>query len=165
MAIQFVKDRKPGSALRRHVVVQTGVSVVINTMLSVLFGLAVSHGRDAVPLAGIGGMAFDFFPQTFMITLATVTAVTLATRAGLRRGALEGSVSVEWRPRNAVLRGLLLAFLATALLAPTAGWVLAQTGVQALDLSRFLVLKAVYGVFLALLVAPLAALSAARAQP
>lgn len=64
-------------ALTRHLVLQVAISMVINGGLSLMFGLLVVHGRTGRPLLGPGGIAFDFYPQVFMITFATVFAVTL----------------------------------------------------------------------------------------
>lgn len=141
---------------RRHVFTQTLVSVLINAALSLLFGLATVHGRASVPLGGAGGMAVDFYPQTFMITLATVLAVTLATRAQIRRGRLEPRVAKIPLPRNVLLRALAAAVATTALLAPLAGLILALSGLEALGWRDFLVSKVVFGVALSLALAPLA---------
>lgn len=144
-------------AVRLHLVRQTAISVVVNGVLSLAFGSATAFGRASVPLGGAGGMAFDFFPQTFMITLATVTAVTLATRRQVRLVSIPAHRRTLW-PRPALARAFAAAVVVTLVLAPLAGLTLAVLRLDVLDSSRFLLSKLAYGVLLSVLIAPMAAL-------
>jgi hypothetical protein len=48
---------------------EAAISAVINAAISAGFYLALFHGLAAVPVAGVGGFAFDFVPQSFMVAL------------------------------------------------------------------------------------------------
>lgn len=147
----------------KHVLIQTVVSLLINGVLSLVFGLLVLHGRSAAPLEGQGGVAPDFFPQVFMVTFATVTAVTLATRASLRRGAFAPSgfaAKLLLGAAHPVVRGLVMALGATLALAPICWLGLRAAGVAELSASTFLELKVALGLALSLLIAPLIAAGA-----
>lgn len=69
---------------------------------------------------------------------------------------------MRWLPANALIRALIAAVAATALLAPVARPVMARAGVSTLSWSGFMTLKLMFGLGLAAIVAPLAALASAK---
>ncbi len=144
---------------RKYVTGETVVSTVINTILSVVFAFLAAGGQDRVPLWGGRGMAVDFVPTVFMITLVTTIAVTLITRKRMRAGKVaplpagEGG-PLAWAPRNAFARGFTYASLAAAVLVPLSIGVLHLLRVDELPLMTFVAFKAVYGAVLSLLITP-----------
>jgi hypothetical protein len=48
---------------------EAAISAMINAAISAGFYLALFHGLAAVSVAGVGGFAFDFVPQSFMVAL------------------------------------------------------------------------------------------------
>lgn len=144
---------------RRYIARETGVGLVINTIVSVVFALLVARGRTAVPLWGTDGMALDFVPQTFMISFMTALVVTLMTRKRLRRGEMPPLEAAHAglfarMPQNALTRATLIALLLTTVMTPLCVSILTLLSVTRLSFHAFIVMKAVYGAALALLAAP-----------
>jgi len=150
---------------QNYIVGETVVSVIINSLLSLAFALAVSHGVSAMRLWGVPGMAFDFVPQVFMITFATTLAVTLATRARLRKsrispieGPLPGPLGRA--PKVAIIRALVFSTAAVVLIAPLSILVFGALQITALPTLTFVVFKVIYGAILAAMLAPFIARAA-----
>jgi len=140
---------------RRYVRRETVVGVVINTLLSVAFALAVSRGA---PVA-LATAAIDFGPQVFMVTFATTLAITLIARKRLGAGAIpalprEQGGPLRWAPRNPLLRAVLFGALAAAVLAPLSAGLLLASGLDAVPATAFVLFKALYGALLSFAVAP-----------
>lgn len=135
---------------RRFLNVQLAISAVLNAAISALFVWLMFGGVDFVPLWGMEGLAFDLVPTTFMITLATTIALTIATRAkfggeGARRGL----------PRNPVLRALVFAPLATILIVPPCVLALQLAWTEPWSYQRVMVFKVIYGVALGFVITPI----------
>ena len=148
---------------QRFLGVQLAVSAVLNALISALFVWLVFRGTDRIMLWGSTGLAADLVPTTFMITLMSTIALTLATRGAVRAGRLEGRRS-RWRlPRNPFLRGLLFAAAATILLVPLT--TLALWAIWSGDWSydKVMMFKIAYGVALGFVVTPII-ISAAAAD-
>ena len=156
------------SVHKAYLVRETTISIVVNSVLSLVFALLVSHGKTVMPLWGASGMAFDFVPQLFMMTFATTLAVTLLTRMRLKTGKVASTgVRPPPLPRNALLRAILLGLLAVLVLAPLSIAVLTVLRVTSAPPGAFLLGKVIYGAVVSILIAPpitLAALSQPQRQ-
>jgi len=144
---------------RRYILRESLLSLVINATLSVLFALLVIHGNLAIPLWGLGGMALDFVPQTFMISFATAIAVTLSSRKRLRAGAVKPLTQSEAGPfarlpQNVLVRALLIAATAAIVLSPMSAGALQAFEVTRLPANSFVVMKVLYGALVTLLIGP-----------
>jgi hypothetical protein len=144
---------------RRYIFRETAVSVAVNSLLSIVFALLATHGKAAVPLWGVRGMAVDFVPQTFMVSLATTIAVTIIARKRIRAGTVsplpvdKGGPFVRM-PRHPLGRALSIASIAAVVLSPLGAGVLDILEVTSLPTRSFVMMKALYGAALALLVSP-----------
>jgi hypothetical protein len=143
-------------ALRAYVVKETAISILINAVLSALFVWLMFGGRSQVAVWGAGNLAFDFVPQTFMISLMSVLVPSALTRKRRRAGAIESCEPVlPSLPRNLALRALLLAIVASLVLATAAALLLAAVSPAPLAMSAVWPLKIVYGALVAVIVTPI----------
>jgi len=143
---------------------ETGVSIVINSVLSLLFFLLVFGMRDPIPTWGMGQWVFDFLPQSFMIALMSTLVPGFLTAKKLHAGQI---APIDYRsslPRNLIARALVLAIASAAMGTALVAGIVTITGVEALPHLAALVLKVIYGALLAILVTPLG-LRAALATP
>ena len=136
----------------RYVRKETLIAVGINSALSALFALIVFGGKDAAPVRDV---AFDAFPQSFMIALMTTLVPTALTRRRLRQGAVPPlATGAMPLPRNLLLRALLVA-VTGALVGGGLNWLLLPLLAPELWLfGPLLAFKILYGGLLALLLAP-----------
>jgi hypothetical protein len=103
----------------RYVRIETGISIVLNAVVGAVFVRLMFGGRSTVGLWGTDGLAFDLLPTVFMITLMTTIALTLITRARVRKGAVPPMTDMGPRlPRPAPVRALLLAGAAALAIVP-----------------------------------------------
>jgi hypothetical protein len=144
-------------ALRAYVVKETAISIVINSVLSAFFVWLMFGGRTQVPLWGVGNLAFDFVPQTFMISLMSVLVPSALTRKRRRAGAVGSCEPVlSWLPRNLPLRALLAAVGGVLLFASLGTLLLAALAPDPLPMASVWPMKIVYGALVAVIVTPLA---------
>jgi len=134
---------------------ETGVSIAINAVLSLAFYMLLfgTSGRPAV--GGIGGLAFDFIPQSFAITLMSALVPGSLTISKLARGQLAPQPGHSPLPRSLWLRSLVLASgaaLAGAVVAliVTLGW-----HSSTLAWHEGAAVKILYGALLAWIVTPI----------
>lgn len=144
---------------------ETRISIVLSVIISLLFAWAVFPPGGAIPMGGMGGIAFDLVPTTFMIVLMTTIALSLLTHARRRKGAV-GVLALEagaphWGvrlarrlPRHFLLRAVALALGACAVFIPAMLLILFIARVSDMAFVPFLLFKAVYGAFLAALFTP-----------
>jgi hypothetical protein len=134
---------------------ETLISMAINGVFSLTFFLIVFGQAATVPLWGVGNWVFDMLPQSFMITLMSTLVPGAFTAKRLRAGVLQPSSQQSRLPRSLALRAVLLsvaaALLGTAVVAALA-W---ASGLAALDWLPALILKVLYGIFLAAAVTPI----------
>ncbi len=135
---------------RRFLNVQLAIAAVLNAVISALFVWLMFGGVERIPLWGMNGLAFDLVPTTFMITLATTIALTIATRAKFGSGGARRGV-----PANPVLRALVFAPAATGLIVPPMVLVLALLWQEPWSYGQVMVFKVIYGVALGFLITPL----------
>lgn len=134
---------------------ETGVSVIINAVLSSLLFFVVFGGTEPIPTWGPAGWVLDFVPQSFMIALMSALVPGVLAQRKLRTGAVAALSGTTRLPRNLLVRALALALasavLGTALIA--AGTFAAQQ--ESLAFAVALTLKVAYGALLAALITPL----------
>jgi hypothetical protein len=143
------------SSRTQYIVVETLISVAINTALSVGFVFLVFHGQSQVPPTGRHGIVADMAPQTFMVVLMSCLVPGLLTRRRLLAGTLlwqkgesKAALSHVWLA--AAVGALLATCLVVAISWSTVPYLLP------LGLSfRWLVIgKAFFGMLLAAIVTP-----------
>ncbi len=118
---------------------------------------AVFGGLNAIDLWGRHGLALDFIPQTFMITLMSVLVPTALSRKRLREKRIVGYASPQpsrW-PRSMWVRALLIAAALTVMLGGAAALILAASWSGPLLYWRAFPLKLLYGALVALIATPL----------
>jgi len=129
---------------------ETLIAALINAGFSALAVFLVFGRRDPIEFWGAQGLALDFVPQTFIITLMTVTVATLLTRRRVRQGVIPALPRLQIRfPSNVLLRAMLLGAVATVLLGGAATILLAAFRPSAFEFADVLVLKIAYGIIVA----------------
>lgn len=149
--------------MRRYILVETMIGMVINALFSAGFAFLVFGGRAEIALWGPTGLALDFVPQTFAIAMMSVLVPTALTRRRIRAGTLAPDGTAPSRlPRNLLVRALLMALVATVVLGGVATVLLAAIRVGPLAFAAVLPLKIIYGALVALAVTPPALRAALR---
>jgi hypothetical protein len=148
--------------MRRYIALETMISVVINVGFSALFFFLVFGRTEQIALWGPGGFAFDYLPQTFMITLMSVIVPTLLTRKRVAEGkvARRESAFGARMPKNVVLRALLLAALASAVLGAVAVLITGSLWSGQPAHSDLRLLKLAYGAVVAAIMTPIGLIAA-----
>ena len=144
----------PGQ-LRRHLMMETAIAVVIAVCLSDLFTWLLFGGRRDILLQS-PKLIVDTFVQSFIVAFMMVLPSTLVVRRRLRIGAAPLQASWGRWPRNAAVRALVFAVpvaVGLTLLHTASAPALPKA---ALSLATLLVLKAALGAFVAAVVAPVA---------
>jgi hypothetical protein len=158
--------RGSSASVRRYVAAETGISMVLNSIVSAGFVWLVFGGLSVISLWGPRGMAFDLVPTTFMITLMCTLGLTLVMRVRLRQAraprlpAEACAVACTWLPRNVCFRALTLAMLATFSLVPltVSGMLVLQ--IHSASYTHVMLFKILYGAMLAALITPIIILRA-----
>ncbi len=141
----------------RYMRKETLIAMLINSLFSAAFVFIVFGGREQVALWGASGLALDFVPQTFIITVMTVVVATLLTRKRVRHGAVPALTAKPSRlPQNVFLRAALLAVMATVVLGGVATAALAVVWSGPYVFITVLVFKIAYGALVAAVIATLA---------
>lgn len=140
---------------KQFLAIQLGISAVLNALISALFVWIVFRGQDRIGLWGGKGLAADLVPTTFMITLMSAIALTIATRSAVRSGKVEARTGAWRLPRNPALRGLTLAFAATLILVPLSVAALAFLWESDWSYRTVMAFKIGYGVVLGTIVTPI----------
>lgn len=144
---------------RKYILVETLIGTVFNTVISIVFAFVAAGGAASLPLWGPRGIALDFVPTVFMITLVTTLIVTLLTRKRLRAGKAPPLPRADagplgWGPRQVFLRALTYGLLFAIVLVPLSIGALVVLGIDEMATSAFVLFKAVYGAVYSLLVTP-----------
>lgn len=92
---------------------ETLISMVINSVLTLLFFLLLFGGMAHVPLWGMGHWAFDFIPQSLMIALMSTLVPGLLTRRAVASGRIIANGPSSRLPANAFARAVLVASAVT----------------------------------------------------
>ncbi|NBC35954.1 hypothetical protein GTZ99_05225 [Novosphingobium sp. FSY-8] len=134
---------------------ETRVSIAINTVLSLVFFVAVFGLSGPVMVWGAGHYVFDFGPQAFMIGLmATLVPGALAAKAR-RSGNVEAYPTPSRLPRLLMVRALLLGAASAVAAVALAAAVLMLAGATQLPLIPALAAKLVFGAALAAYITPI----------
>ncbi len=150
--------RAPTDRRAAYLARETAISMVINAVLSLAFFVLLIGLPSMVPVAGRGGYAFDFVPQSFMIALMSTLVPGFITAARIRGGAIAGQPE---RHGAIVRRSVLTAILSALAGAAIAGALLAA-GMATVPLAPALAAKILYGVVLASVVTPIGLARALR---
>lgn len=142
-------------ATTRYVRRETRVSVAINAVLSLVFYIMFFGISGPVAIGGIGGLAFDFIPQSFAITLMSALVPGALTIGKLARGRLAPQTGASGLPRSLWLRSLLLAAGAALTGAVVAGIVAMAWSSSMLEWRAGAAIKILYGALLAWVVTPI----------
>jgi hypothetical protein len=134
-----------------YIATERRISIAVNALLSLLFFLLVFGLPARVPVAGPGGYAFDFVPQSFMIALMSTLVPGLLTAARIRQRRIAGSAETG----VAIVRRALLTAVVAALAGGVVAAVLLYSGVATLPLVPALAAKILYGAVLASVVTPI----------
>jgi hypothetical protein len=146
----------PAPKDQHYVAFETGISVIINVVISAAFMFLVFGRTKWIDLWGPHGLAVDFVPQTFMISLMSVIVPTLLTRKRLRDGQITPRTprAQQW-PRNLALRALLMALGMTVVLGGAATLLLASFWTAPQPFWPVFGGKLAYGAITALIVTPI----------
>ena len=143
------------SSQSRYIAIETGISIIINTALSIGFVFLVFYGRATIPAGGPHAMVRDMAPQTFMVVLMSCLVPGLLTRRRLAAGTL------PWHPvasslaiPHVLLTAGVLAVAATVLVVAVSWAALPRLLPTGIAFSPLLISKALYGMLLAALVTP-----------
>ena len=145
---------------QRYVRTETGIGVVLNILVSALFAWAVvPKPPGVIAMWGLGGIAFDLVPTTFMIVFMTSIALGLLTAKRLRDGKVSpmprAAAGLAGRlPASVPGRAITLALIGCATLLPLTVLGLILLGVESMALWPFVAFKAAYGVVVALVFMP-----------
>lgn len=151
---------------QHYVAVETVISVIINVLISAGFMFLVFGRADSIDLWGPHGLALDFVPQTFMITLMSVVVPTLLTRKRLAGGQITRRTprARQW-PKNLALRAALLAVGMTLVLGSAATLLLASIWSGPLPFWHVFAGKLAYGALTAVIATPIGLLLALTELP
>lgn len=150
-------------AVRRYVLIETLISVIINSVLSACATWLAFSGLATIGLWGARGLALDFIPQSFMVGLMSALMPTLLTRRRRLRGRalrIEGPPSLL--PRNLILRALWFALAAVVVGGGAAVLLLWRVGPETYGFATVVAMKVSYGAVVALVVTPNALSAALR---
>jgi hypothetical protein len=142
----------------RYILVETAISIFINVLISALFMALVFGKLDRIELWGPHGLALDFAPQTFMISLMSVLIPTAIARRRLRMRRIAGYSGVQgidWL-RNMWWRALFIAFSLTVTLGAVSVGVVAVIWKGPVGFWTAFPFKLLYGALVALIATSMA---------
>ena len=143
---------------------ETLASIFANMLFSGVIFLFVFGMHGPLPLGGLGGLALDFIPQFFMITLMSVLVPGWLTARKVAAGKVARLDTASRLPRRRFPRALLLAAIAGAIGALLALLLHLVAGDGAIGWWPALILKVAVGGLVAAIVTPLG-LRAELARP
>lgn len=94
---------------------ETLISMVINSVLTLLFFLLLFGGMAHVPQWGVGHWAFDFIPQSLMIALMSTLVPGLLTRRAVASSRIMANGPPSRLPANPVVRAIAVALAVTTI--------------------------------------------------
>lgn len=134
---------------------ETGVGVIMASVLTVLVFFVVFGGLAEIPTWGRSGWVFDFVPQSFMIALMGTLIPGVLAQRKLRAGVVMSLPGTMRLPRNLVVRALILAVVSAVLGTALVAVVTFAAQQESLAFGVALMLKVAYGALLAALITPL----------
>jgi hypothetical protein len=147
---------------RRHLLKEGLIGVVVAIIFNAPFVFLIFASQEHIERWGPHGFAFDFLPQTFMTVLFTAIALTTLTRRRVRTGKIASCDTSLSRhlPRHVLARSVLIAALATCVLAGTAIGMTLLLWHGPLSFAKVLPLKLAYAGVIGLVVPPIVILAA-----
>jgi uncharacterized membrane protein len=133
---------------------ETGIGIAINALLSLVFFVLVFGGAEAVAVRGVGTFAFDFLPQSFLISLFSALVPGLLAGRKVKQGAVAPLARRSSLPSALYLRALLFGLCGT-IIGGSMMLLLLSSELETLKWSTALASKIVYGGLLAALVTPI----------
>jgi hypothetical protein len=131
---------------RLYLARETGVSAVVNGLISVGF-FAGTFGRiDPIPVWGTGNYAFDFVPQSFAVAFMSVLVPGFLARKAIGAGKFGDCVAPH--PRTIAVRSLSTALVALLMGAGAMALLLRCTGWHEVPSGPAFAFKIVYGALL-----------------
>jgi len=160
-------------AQRRYLLVEQGIGAAIfNFVLNAAIAWLVFRSQDAVPLWGDRSIAGDTIATSMILPFLTTLIVTPTARRQVRTGRVVSlgwtratHPTLGWLPRGTLARAFVLGVVCAVVLSPLTLLVLAMLHVADLGLGRFVVFKASFAAFEALLVTPVVSLWAIAEAP
>lgn len=134
---------------------ETVISIAINMAISAIVFCLIFRIDQAAPIRGLRGFAFDFVPQSFMISLM----------GSLVPGLLTAAKTKARTRREVVLRAFAVAVIAALAIGGPIAAILYGLGLSEIDPMIAVALKVAFGCLLALLVTPSAVRHALRRVP
>ena len=151
----------------RHLLMQALIGVVITIAFNAPIVFLVFGSQEHIERWGPHGFAFDFLPQTFMAGFFTALALTMVTRHRVSTGKIASCNTLFSRclPRHILVRSVVIAALATCVLAGTAICVTLLLWHGPLSFAKVLPLKLAYAGVIGLVVPPIVILAALGNEP
>ena len=146
---------------------ETAINAVVTAVIAAVLSWVIFRNQaDVRALATPPGGIFGILPGTFNFSLLVTIGLTLVIRRRVRGGSAarlapaDGSKVGSSLPANVVLRGLVLALLATLTFVPVAGmavWTAVRKGLvpSSWTLADMLLFYVVYFVVLSLVITPI----------
>ncbi len=137
---------------------QFGINLLFSGVMTLVMTAVIFHGRVAVPVWGMGNLAFDVMPSTLFPCIAAAFAISKVTGSAIRQGVIQPiSAGLFARlPKNDLLAGLLLSLCLLAVLGT--GFVAALAygyGNQPVAYSAIVIAKLGYALILTLASTPI----------
>jgi hypothetical protein len=137
----------------RFLAQQFAANFLVAVVLTIAVTALVFHGRNAVPLWGIGNLAIDLIPSTLLPTIGATLAITKAAGTAIREGLVRpGSTRIYGLlPRQNALAGLVIGLCLLAMLGPA--FIAATTYVydgQPIPYADIVIAKLIYALCLCL---------------
>jgi hypothetical protein len=89
---------------------QGAVNLLVAIVMAVVSTVLVFRGHPAVPLWGMGNLAFDLVPATLLPSIGGTLAITKATAMAISRGRIAPAsfMSLRMLPHNDILAGSII---------------------------------------------------------
>ena len=149
------------------IIEQVILAFIINYIVNAAIGYVAYRGISTLPMWGMKSIVGDSIIMTFLLTIIVCFVVTMTTHKKVRSGHLE---SLSWRrssnailaklPQNNFWRSLVLAVVFTIIVTPIVIGALILLNINEMTHMTFVIYKGFLAGFLAILVAPLAAICA-----
>ncbi len=150
-------------SLRRYIVFETCLTVLINIGFAIAAAVITFHGERWIYVSGRHGLVIDAIPQTFMGVLMTVLALLLITGLRLERGKF-GEVKPRLALRHVIGIALLSAVACTLLCVGLLALTLPRIDLGGMSYVAMLGFKTVYSAALAAIITPLVLLMIFRGR-
>jgi hypothetical protein len=142
---------------KKYIIRETVLNSIVNGIFSVFFVWLIFSGHEVIELWGESGLATDFVPQTFLVSVMSMLVLGGVTRKRVLRGSILPLENYKSRlSGNILVRSLFVATVVTVVAAPVAIFLLAIAWNDSIDLVNIYFIKGFYGFFIAMAVSPIA---------